>query len=310
MRVRNQHPAQLAVQHLDPRSTAATPAGGVRVEWANAYTSLFLGGANGDTSFVMDGEIWRTSVATRAGLGGGFDLELELPVAHGSGGFLDDFVIAWHDFFGFPDQGRDRAENDQFLVEAVDRGQFVWGMQERDLELLDVPLALNWSAFAPTDARPFGLLLRAGLELPTGNDDRGFGSGGVDASLGVVGEWRLPRLALYGHLQHSFAETPSATRRRGFTFEDVTSAGLSAEWAFAEDVSAVGQIEWETSTLRNLDLDRAANDQWLLWTGVRYHFADRWRVDASIGEDLRGFIAPDFTAWLTVGVDLGPRAGD
>ena len=107
--VRNQHAAQLTVQRLSPRSAEVLDAGATRVDLSTAYSSYFLSGSDARGSFVMDGELMRTAAALHLGLGGGFDVAAELPVLHASGGFLDDFVVDWHDWFGFPDQGRDAA---------------------------------------------------------------------------------------------------------------------------------------------------------------------------------------------------------
>ena len=44
-------------------------------------------------------------VYKRQGLGDGLEFGFELPFAHTSGGFLDRFLIDYHDALGLPDQG-------------------------------------------------------------------------------------------------------------------------------------------------------------------------------------------------------------
>ena len=78
MPVRNQHPAQLTVLHMDPADTAPRPAGAVGLRADAAYTSLFLGGARNGNLFEMDGEILRTAVRAEVGLGAGWELSVEL----------------------------------------------------------------------------------------------------------------------------------------------------------------------------------------------------------------------------------------
>ncbi|MBK8976958.1 MAG: DUF3187 family protein [Planctomycetes bacterium] len=296
--VRDQHPAQLTVGRLLPRAAAAEAPGSVRADWTNAYSSLFLAGGDSEASFRMDGEYLRSALAARVGLGHGLDVELEVPVAHTTAGFLDDFIIEWHDAFGLPDQNRDDRPRDEFVIEADRGGVAVWQVEKSGFELLDVPLAIAWSPLsAGTDGR-FGVTLRAGVELPTGAARRGYGSGGFDWMLGVAAEARLERVSLTAHVQHTFASTPAQSERAGFSFHDVTVIGAGVEVPVLDDLTLLAQTDLETSTLRGLDFDRAANAQWLLWTGARLRIAERAWVDIAIGEDLSSYIAPDLSAWI------------
>ena len=102
----------------------------------------------------------------------------------------------------------------------------------------------------------------------------------------------------YGHLQHTFTGTPDHTQARGLTFSDVTSAGLGAEIVLGPGVRALFQVEWETSTLRDLGLPVAARDQLLLWFGTRIAWHEDWDLEVGFGEDLQGLVSPDFSAWF------------
>lgn len=293
--VRNQHPAQILVLHMDPEGVRDLAAGDVRLRATSSYSSLFLGGGNGADAFQMDGEILRAGLGVAVGLGAGLELDAELPLLVAGGGFLDDFVVAWHDAFGFPDQGRDRAPKDAFSVRATRGGVVVHEMQPGRVELGDVPVRLTWNVLPRTDSRPFGLALRGAVELPTGDEDRGYGSGDLEGALGVVGELRHGVLAVTAHAQHTFAATPSRARRGGLTFADVSSFGLGVEVALTDAWSVLVQTEAETSTLRRLGFARAADVQWLLWTGARVRLSERLSFEAALGEDLSEFVAPDFT---------------
>lgn len=296
---RNQHPAQLTVLHMDPAPATVLPAGQVVVRENLAYSSLWLRGSSGTRRFEMDGEYLRAATRFQVGLGEGLEFGLELPVAHTSGGFLDAFIIDYHSWFGFPDQGRDTSPRGDFAIGASRNGQSLWSVESDGLQFLDVPLQLTWTAVEPTVTRP-GLALRAALELPTGDADRGYGSGGVDASLGMLLQHRTGPLAWYGHAQHTFASTPKSTKRAGLTFADVSSLGGAIELPLGDTLAALVQVEWETSTLRQLDLAIVAREQLLLWVGGRWQLDPDWAVEIGFGEDLQGLVSPDFTAWLSV----------
>lgn len=295
--VRNQHPAQLTVMHLDPADTAVLPAKQTAWRTDLAYTSLFLNGSNAQGSWFMDGEVLRAALDARVGLGNGLQLGMQLAVAHSSGGFLDDFIIDYHDAFGLPDQDRSTGAKERFLVDATQGGNSVWSVRQSAAELLDVPIHLTWQVLEPGE-RKFGLAFRGGFELPTGDQNAGYGSGQVDVALGAVFDYQSHGIGWNGHVQHTFAGTPRTARTAGFSFEDVTSLGLGVELPLSECLHAMVQVEWETSTLRNLGPQVAARDQALLWVGGRYQTSPEWSMEVGFGEDLVGLASPDFTAWL------------
>lgn len=299
MPVRNQHPAQLLVQHLPATSAAVLRAGELQARADAAYSSLFLNGSGGGNALTLDGEYLRLAAAARIGLGGKLELGVELPVAHTSGGFLDHFVIGWHDFWGFPDQDRSLAPVDHWQVECAYQGRPAFAVDSAPLQLGDVPLWLQ-AELLPPGERQLGLALQTGLELPTGDQDRGFGNGGVDWSLGAVAEYRLSSLALTGQLQHTFAATPDLAAGAGLRFGDVTAAEVGAELPLLPGFAALVQVQWENSTLRQLGFPRAARDQLLIWAGGRIDLGSGFATELSVGEDLASFVSPDFSLWWSL----------
>lgn len=295
--VRNQHPAQLTVLHMPPASGRVQPAGKVEARWDNTYSNLFLSGQGSGNAWQMDGEILRTSISTHWGLGAGLQLDAELPVGHTTGGFLDSFTIEWHDLFGFPDQGRSAAPKNRFLVQANRQGAPAFRVEE-GTGLLDIPVGLTWQVVAPRESVPLGVVVRGAVEAPTGDDDRGFGSGGWDTSLGVAGSWAGDGWEAHGFFQHAWAHTPAQARRAGLRFADVTSGGLGFEGLVWPGTALLLQTEWETSTLRELAFDRVNDNQWLLWVGLRQELFDHWALELAFGEDLSEFVAPDFSAFV------------
>ena len=77
--VRNQHPAQLTVLHMDPRSARVLDSGTPDVRVDAGYSSLFRNGSGGGNDFSMDGELLRTRIKGRLGLGKGWETWVELP---------------------------------------------------------------------------------------------------------------------------------------------------------------------------------------------------------------------------------------
>lgn len=307
MPVRNQHPAQLTVLHMPPARAAVLDAGAVAARFDAAYTSLWLSGQGTGRTWLMDGEYLRAGPSARIGLGRGLEFGIELPFAYTSGGFLDDFVIDYHDAFGLPDQGRDVAPRDGFAVRATRNGTEAWSVDSDGLQLLDVPLVLQWEVL-PAGSGRLGLAARGAVELPSGDDEDGYGSGELEASCGMVAELHVGGLAFTGHAQHTFAGTPGAARRSGLHFADVTAIGGGVEAPLTPDLSLLVQTEYETSTLREFGLRTTDRDQAMLWIGARWRATTRCAVEVGFGEDLIGLVSPDFTAWLGMVVELGGAA--
>lgn len=304
MPVRDQHPAQLTAVHMDPAPARTLAAGEARVRLDAAYTSLWLSG-NGrpGTRFEMDGEILRTSIAARVGVGGGVELFAALPFGYGSGGVLDDFVIAWHDAFGLPNQNRDQQPRNRFRVAGTLGGEDVFTVRDHAVRLYDVPLGAAVQVYG--GERGPAVTLRGAIELPTGDQDDGFGNGGIDLTAGVVAGWRGSGWWLGGHAQYAWVHTADRARDNGLGYGDVTSVGAAATVEVTTGVELVAQSEWETSVLRDLDFDRVSDPQWLLWLGGRFATGPASYLELALGEDLSGFVAPDFSLWASWTMALG-----
>ena len=160
MPVRNQHPAQLLVMHMPPAATRGLAAGEVQARADAAYSSLWLVGVAPGKQWRMDAEYLRVATGLRVGLGGGVDVAVELPMAHTSGGFLDDFLIDYHDFFGFPDQERDIAPRNAYDISLRQGGSSVWAADPAGAALLDVPVYASWRL--TPDRAPVGAAVRGG----------------------------------------------------------------------------------------------------------------------------------------------------
>ena len=303
--IRNQHPAQLVALRLDPISPRTTPRGTTQFDLKLAYSSLFLRGDDqmGNT-FVMDGEILRAGLKTRYGVTDTFEVEVEIPTAHTTSGFLDSFVEGWHDTFGLP-SSRDNFPQDIYAVRAESRGQTVFAMEQRSLALLDLPIGVAWQILPLTEQRAYGIAVRGAIELPTGDEDDGFGNGGVDVSLGAVGEVHRGPFSVTAHFEHTWVHTPDRAKQIGFEYADVTSGGIAIEAAMTHDTAAIVQYEVDKSVLRHLKGVNTDDDQSMLWVGFRTRCTEDLSVEISFGEDLSINGPPDFSAYLGFRLAVG-----
>ncbi len=299
---RNQHPVQLTVLHLDPVPARTHPAGEVTVRLDGAYSSLWLAGSGIGGRFSMDGENLRAALDARVGLGAGLELEVEIPVGYASGGSLDGFVTGWHDFWGLPDQGRSAFPRDAFAVSASRGNTSVYELEPDELQVMDLPLALRQEVLR---SGPGTIALRAGIELPTGDDDAGFGNGEVDVALGAIADLRWDDFGVFVHAHHTFAGTPSRANAAAVDYRDVTALGAGVDYRLFAGLTLHLQAQWESSALRELGFDRIADPHLLLWSGLRAGLGPETWLELAIGEDLLPYISPDFSLWLAVGTRFG-----
>jgi hypothetical protein len=196
--------------------------------------------------------------------------------------------------------------DDLFEVRAVQQGNVVYQMERRDLALLDIPLEVQWHAWQwRSPAVHLDLALRGALELPTGDQRAGYGNGGLDFALGVVGELGCGPLALTSHVGRSFVHTPDRAREAGLSYADSTSFGVGLELALTADTAAIAQVEMEQTALRRLIGVHTESDHWLLWVGLRTRLSDALSIELSFGEDLTLNGPPDFTAHLGLRTSFG-----
>ncbi len=296
---RNQHPAQLTAIHAPAREARPVPVGNVDATVALDYTSLWLRPGRGRDELNTDGELFRTELGARVGILPGFDLEIGIPILHPTSGFLDAFIEGWHDAFGLPQNSRDDFPRHEFDVGAtrVRRDGAVvdaYRLEEDGLHVGDIPVFLSWFPFV-AEGEGFSFGVRGGVEFPTGDDDDGFGTGGLDWNLGALGQWAGPGYTVFAWGGRSWLHRPDRAERANLDYPAVDSFAGGVELGITEKLSALGQVEWERSVLRRLDDDNADQDQVLIWFGGRYRFSDRMDLELGLSEDLVSDVSADVT---------------
>jgi hypothetical protein len=152
---------------------------GLSVDLASNYTSSSAAGEY----ILLDGESLRINMQGRYGLGKGLEIGVEIPWVVIGGGFLDDFIIKYHDAFGFPQGGRDAAPRNHLLYlyrkNNIDRLR----LENSSTGIGDISLQGGWQLYKGQGDSPGAVSMRAALKLPTGDSDQLHGSGSTDLAL-------------------------------------------------------------------------------------------------------------------------------
>ena len=174
--VRNGNP-YVALFGLPESWAVGVPAPGkdsfsVRYEVASSFDFGELPGE----SVALDGETERLTLSYERSLGERWAWGVAVPWVRHSDGYLDSLIIDWHDLFGLPQNGRDKAPKNRLAYGFANGDENIF-IDDSVSGLGDVQFSL---------ARRFGdgnTSLRVHAKLPTGDADDLLGSGGADLAV-------------------------------------------------------------------------------------------------------------------------------
>jgi hypothetical protein len=143
----------------------------------------------------------------------------------------------------------------------------------------DASVEVKWR-FLENDG--LALALKPGITLPTGDDEKGLGTGRVCYSLFFIATrefegWALHANLGYGRNEFSLAEDDEASRH------DIWHASVAAEAALTEDLTAVANLGIETNE------DRASNAHpAFALAGIIYSLSENVDIDLGMKAGLTG----------------------
>ena len=245
-------------------------------------------GQAGAERVLMDGETYRQALSWRQGLGQGWEYFLEIPAVAHSAGVFDGFIEGWHDAFGLPQGGRDRAPRDRLSLFYADGGTTRADVGRDVLSPGDASLGVGYALPSPPLPND-GMAVRAAVKLPTGDADSLTGSGGLSASAWAETSGALPgsgvsRRWLYaatlGALVGAVPEGLAATGDRFIAF-----GRLGVTWRALEDLHLTVQVDAHSSPYGASGLAALSDTAVILGMGGTLRLTERLVLDAAVTED-------------------------
>lgn len=117
----------------------------------------------------------------------------------------------------------------------------------------------------------FSMALKPGISIPTGNDEKGLGTGQVGGHLFLIASQELGSWAFHGNLGYIRNENKVDERK------DIWHASFAATWEAIKNLKLVANVGIE----RNPDED-ANNDPTFLIGGVIYSVTENFDVDLGV----------------------------
>lgn len=257
------------------------------VEFSNEYVEK----SGSNEQLILDGETQSYTLSLSRGLSRRWTAHFLLPLLHTGGGFLDSHIDGWHEMFGLPEGGRDEVPHDSFRYTYTRNGQTLFDLREGGTGFGDLQVGLGHALWQ-------GALLRASVDLPTGNENRLTG-GSWGAAMWLDQGFGLES----GSKWAAYLSAGASLNQKVGPLEDlqkalvpIAGAGLSIRaWSRLELLANVylhGRL-YDGSKLAPLDrpgMPLAAAARWCL--------APKSCLELGFQEDLSVSASPDFTLRL------------
>jgi hypothetical protein len=250
-----------------------------------------VGGRTSDLRFLVDGEHRSGALTVSRGFGHGLTLALRASVLWRGGGFLDGVIDAWHGALGLPDGGRSLFPDDQFRVEARDKGRQAvrWGGRT-GTGLGNLELQAHQVLSGLEDAHGWRTALIARLSLPTASGP--FAGAGTAGGLQALAAHPLgSRTDVY----LGFGATVSGRGEiGGLAYRRTRPQGfLAFEGRLTRGWSVIVQVDAASRLVTNVE--SYPGSAAYLRVGSKFGLRRDWMLEAAITEGIRSLtVATDF----------------
>lgn len=220
----------------------------VHLQGASNIVKETSGGAIVD----IDLENWTYQFELRKSALGG-EIAAIVPLRADTHGFMDNIIERWHSAFGLFAGDRPYYPANGYHFFVRDPVGNILNVPSDQFGLGDV--SFMWKQEIGGSASDHALSYRVGVKLPTGDFDKGLGSGGVDAGIGLAYETLGEKWAGYANLNYIFT---SKGDFGGFQVNDILTGSLAAEYRLRHTWWLTGQVDYAQfplTTGSNLDKD-------------------------------------------------------
>jgi hypothetical protein len=252
---------------------------------------------------TLDGESYRWTLAARYGITDRFEIGIDIPYLLYGGGFLDGFIVDWHNTFGMPQGGRDAAPRDRLDFRYRRNGVDRLTMAQAGSGLGDISIAAGMKLYDVRDAALHdALALRASVKLPTGDSAYLRGSGSTEFALSLCGsmnnfsEWGS--LGVYGSLGGMAMTRGDVLADQQNNLAAFGTFGLG--WGPAEWISFKVQLNVTSALYHGSSLDELSKASLLLVSGGALKLPGGYLLDIGVSEDVAVATAPDVAFHLAL----------
>ena len=304
LRVQQRYPLYLMFLTPEPDSPRLIEKGRFMTSLSIDYTSIYIDETSEEWSALLDMEMMVVDLSLTYGITNRLDISLALPWVSQNDGFLDGSLETYHDFFGFPNYGREKGPTDKFGYHiSVDDDDW-FDARSGGLHLGESVVSVKMQLTSAGLRQGFTSSLLVALKIPTGDEDHGFGSGRFDQALIFLNQYRVSPFILYlnpGIVLLSDPETQGAD----IHVNDMMTLLAGIEYNVSDSLSLMGQFNFVTSPFHNTGIEQMDQDSLELALGFAVSISHDMIFEFAFSEDLTR-TAPDFTVHGALRYEFGP----
>lgn len=299
----NQAPIQLLFLQPIPDRAETYPQGRYSLSLNTAITNTLLWGKSENYYGYLDMEMIRTCLDLKYGITSGFEIGMSVPFIYGSGGFMDRGISEFEELLNNvrdlrrKEKQYGRADSYTYSVKKNNMA-FIEG-KKNSAGLGDLALSVKGKIWDEGDRVPC-LSARFSVKVPTGDENRAFGSGEVDYGLGLLLQKTINRVT--GYLNADVIFPGHAFEQADVSLKTFCEIMLGAEYKFSERFSGLTQLYYITRPFEDTGLEMLDRRMWNLLLGVSYFTGTGICVQGGFVEDfLHSNSGADITFFLNVG---------
>jgi hypothetical protein len=299
-----QSPIQLLFLQPTPDRAETYPKNRFSLSLTTSLTNTLLWKKSDNYYGYIDMEMIRADMELRYGIFSGIEIGMSVPFVYGSGGFLDHGILEFEKLFNASRDLREkedkygRANNYTFFVEKNNK-VFIEG-KEYSSGLGDIALRVKGKILDEGDVVPC-LSARFSVKIPTGDEDRAFGSGAVDYGFGLLLQKTVNKFTTYLNADVTF---PGQTFKQvDVSLRPFYDIMWGTEYKLSEHFSGLMQLSYITRPFEHTGLDMLDDGICDLLLGVNYTTKIGLYMQIGLIEDV--FDSPDSGADITFFLNVG-----
>lgn len=248
-----------------------------------------------DEQLLFDGETTRVMLSLKTGLSDGVEVEFQIPYISHDGGFLDSFIIDWHNFFGLPQNGRDQVPNNQLEYYYAKNGVVKLDFQESASGLGDSQIIFAFKSDRKWLPKQNNLTFKTALKLPTGDSVKLTGNGAYAISAWLTGDMQTNWFSKEGL---TYLNLGAMWLPEGEILADqqnfwVWFGGIGSGIKLSERIVLQLQLDTHSPFYHSSNLVEIDSYALQLTIGGNVKFSNSWNLDIGVVEDLIVHASPD-----------------
>lgn len=244
--------------------------------------------SNINENIYLDYEAYRFNFSYQYGLNDDWNLKLDVPLIHQSGGGFDSAIDSWHAFWGLPRANRPFVEHNQYDIQYAYQSQTPVNLNGSSSTLGDIQIAIARSLIANSSTT---MSLWTGLKLPTGDEDKLTSNGATDFSIWLALNQQLTNNWLIN--LNAGSVILGSDNYRNMPLSDFSFYGhIMLGWLVSDNINLKLQLQGHTGYYEQSQL-KILSDTYFITFGGSIKINQCNQLDIAMSEDIKVDASPD-----------------